>query len=563
MKKALYYFITVLVLPLAIVFTAFDPPQDQYIIIAWNDLGMHCSGQNYENLCILPPYNNLKGHVILRGDANNLPQVVTDGLTVTYEIPGNTYSVGKTNFWTYAYDLFGVELPPDTGLTGVGLTGVFQADSNVFQVEGIPITPYTDENLVTEDPYQLALIQAFDLWDNLLATTQPVIPVSNEMNCVSSGCHASETAILNQHSDDGGFDPNNTPILCADCHSSNALGMPGTPGLPSLSEAVHSKHGGVTNNCYLCHPGPNTQCFRDIMYSHGMVCQDCHGSVTEVGHSIDEGREPWLDEPSCGSANCHGSNFAEEPGKLFRNSRGHGNLYCSACHGSPHAIVPTVNERDNVQNIAIQGFAGTLRDCSVCHGVNPTGPGPHGLLANVPDSLFLQNLTVLDGQTECYNATQTIISAGGGTSFTIGNGGTAHMISGNNIFLLPGTLISSGGYLLAEITTSGQYCIVPPGAMAPAGSVDIDDKLQSDMSSAGFSIHPENDTGIFILEFEAEAPVQDCYIVVSDPKGSQVIKEELKNVRNYRIDLTGKLPGIYTIRVIRDQHSDMKKIMKK
>lgn len=476
MKKVVYYILTVLGLPLAIVLTAFDPPEPQYIIIAWNDLGMHCSGKNYQNLCILPPYNNVKSQVIIRGDANTLPQVVTEGLTVTYEIPGNTYSVGKTNFWTYAYDLFGVVLPPDTGLTGEGLTGYLQASSNAFQVEGIPITPFTDNNLVTEDPYQLGLIKVYDQSDNLLASTQPVIPVSNEMSCVRSGCHSSETAILNQHDDEGGFDPNDTPIMCAECHSDNALGMPGTPGVPSLSEAMHSKHGEITNNCYLCHPGPNTQCFRDVMFSHGMTCQNCHGSVTQVGHSIEQGREPWFEEPSCGSVNCHGSNFAEEPGKLFRNSRGHGNLYCSACHGSPHAILPTVNARDNVQNIALQGYAGTLRDCSVCHGVVPDGPGPHGLMANVPDSLILQNMTVVNGQSECYNATHTIISAGNGTNFMVQPGGDAHMISGNNILLLPGTLISSGGHLVAEITTSGQYCIVPPGEMAPPGAVEIERK---------------------------------------------------------------------------------------
>jgi hypothetical protein len=464
MKRAVYYIIALLGLPLVIVLTAFDPPPDEYIVISWNDLGMHCSGKNYENLCILPPYNNLKGHVIRKGTSTSLPQVVTSGVTLTYEIPGNTYSVGKTNFWTYAYQLFGVNLPPNIGLTGVGLTGSLLPDSNFFKVEGIPITPYTDINLVTEDPYQLGLIKVFDLSNNELASTQPVIPVSNEMNCVSSGCHASETAILLAHEAEGLFDPNNTPILCASCHSDNALGMPGTPGLPSLSEVMHSKHGEITNNCYLCHPGPNTQCFRDIMYTHGMVCQDCHGSVAQVGLSIEQGREPWFDEPSCGAANCHGSNFAEEPGKLFRNSRGHGNLYCSTCHGSPHAILPTVVARDNVQNIALQGSAGILRDCAVCHGVIPTGPGPHGLLATVPPNLLLQNITVGSGQSECYDATLTITLAGGGTYYTVQNGGNVTLIAGHNILMMPGTTLQSGSSVMAKITTTGTYCIPAPPA---------------------------------------------------------------------------------------------------
>jgi hypothetical protein len=384
MKRAIYYMVAVLGLPLLIVLAAFEPPPlGDYIVISWNDLGMHCSGKNYQNLCILPPYNNLKSHVILRGTATTLPQVITSGVSLTYEIPGNTYSVGKTNFWTYVNPLFGVQPAPNIGLTGVGLTGSFTVDNNVFHVDGIPITPYTDNNLVTEDPFQLGLIKVFDQSNNELASTQPVVPVSNEMSCVSSGCHASETAILFAHEQEGGFDPNNTPILCAECHADNALGMPGHSGVPSLSQVMHSEHGEHTNDCYKCHPGPTTQCFRDVMHTGGMVCQDCHGSVSQVGQSIANGRQPWLQEPSCGATTCHGPNFAEQSGMLFKNSRGHGNLYCSTCHGSPHAILPTNNARDNLQNVTLQGFAGILRDCTVCHGVNPTAPGPHGVLASV------------------------------------------------------------------------------------------------------------------------------------------------------------------------------------
>ena len=342
---------------------------------------MHCSNKDFSSLVVLPPYNNVRAQVIQVGDADHLPVVVTQNLRVSYEIPGNTYSVGKTNFWSYEDQIFGVNLPDNVGLTGNGLTGEMTALSDHFEVTGIPLTPYVDADLINEDPFQLGLLTLYDQSDNVLATAPPVVPVSNEINCVSSGCHSSEQQILNEHSEDAGFDPiNDKPILCASCHSSNALGAPGQPGLPSLSQAIHEKHGEITNDCYKCHPGPNTQCLRDVMKTeHGFTCQDCHGSVSNVGHSIDQGREPWLEEPSCGATSCHGANYAEESGKLFRESRGHGGLFCSACHGEPHAIVPSGEVRDNVQNIALQGHAGTLSDCRVCHGVIPNGAGPHGI----------------------------------------------------------------------------------------------------------------------------------------------------------------------------------------
>lgn len=351
-----------------------------YIVISWNDLGMHCANKDFSKFAVLPPYNNLKAQVIRRGSATTLPEVITSGFTVDYSVPGNTYSVGKTNFWSYEQELFGVSLEPNTGLTGAGLTGSMSVTENYYHVEGIPLTPYTDENLVSESPYQLALVELKDAGNTVIHSARPVIPVSNELSCVSSGCHSSEQNILNEHEEEGGFDPNNTPILCSDCHADNALGMPGVQGVPSFSYVIHNKHKNKTQDCYKCHPGPNTQCFRDVMHASGLVCQDCHGTIAQVAQSIASGRQPWLEEPSCGATSCHGSNYAEEPGKLFKDSRGHGGLFCSACHGSPHAIQPTEQPNDNVQNTALQGFAGTLRKCEVCHSIVPDGPGPHGYI---------------------------------------------------------------------------------------------------------------------------------------------------------------------------------------
>ena len=377
MKKGLFSFLSI------IIFIASPLIAEDYIIIGWNDLGMHCSNKDFTKLVVLPPYNNVHAQVIRVGDISTPPEIVTSNVHVTYEIPGNTYSVGKTNFWDFEDQIFGVSLPDNVGLTGNGLTGDMTPTSNYFLVTGIPITPFVDADLVHEDPFQLGLLKLYDASEQLLASTQPVVPVSNEINCVGSGCHSSEQGILNMHGPEAGFNPAATPILCANCHASNALGMAGNPELPSLSEAIHTKHSEYTDDCYKCHPGPNTQCLRDVMATqHGFVCQDCHGSMLEVGVSISNGREPWFEEPSCGAVACHGPNYAEEPGKLFRESRGHGGLYCSVCHGEPHAIAPSRVDRDNVQNIALQGYAGTLNKCEVCHGVAPVDPGPHGISAS-------------------------------------------------------------------------------------------------------------------------------------------------------------------------------------
>jgi hypothetical protein len=363
------------------------PATDTYIVVAWNDLGMHCANKDFSNMCILPPYNNLSAQVILQGSPASSPMVMdpaTSGISVTYEIPGNTYSVGKTNFWTYAFQIFGVNLADNIGLTGYGLTGTMADSNNFYHVQGVPLTPYPDNDLVNEHPFQLTLIKALNSGAQVLATTQNVIPVSNEINCVSSGCHASEMAILQAHESVPGFNVNNRPIFCASCHADPALGTTGSGGTPIFSQAIHQAHGGeISTDCYKCHPGPNTQCFRDTMHTAGKWCTDCHGNVANVGNTIENGRTPWLQEPSCGATNCHGSNYGEQPGLLFRQSKGHGNLICSACHNSPHAILPTSRAEDNLQNITLQGFRGTLKKCDVCHGFTPSGAGPHGIYAGI------------------------------------------------------------------------------------------------------------------------------------------------------------------------------------
>lgn len=397
--KNRYFLITFLIIFSGFILSGSHPPEkrassDEYIVLTWNDLGMHCANQDFSKIVVLPPYNNLISHVIRKGTETSWPEVVTTGITVDYSVPGNTYSVGKTNFWDYEYQLFGVNLPDNIGLTGAGLSGEMEVSGNAFTIEGVPLTPYTDNNLTTEDPFQLALVQAYDGTGNLLAETQNVIPVSNEINCVSSGCHSSENQILFQHENEGGFDPNNTPILCASCHASNALGTTGNPEAGSLSEVIHDQHKDKTNDCYKCHPGPNTQCQRGVMHAAGMVCQDCHGDLNQVAQSIKNGREPWLEEPSCGAIQCHGPQYAEEPGKLYRMSKGHGGLYCSTCHGSPHALVPSTLDRDNVQNISLQGYKGVLNNCAVCHGYLPSGPGPHGIYA---PEVTTQQIELTDG----------------------------------------------------------------------------------------------------------------------------------------------------------------------
>ncbi len=361
---------------------------NSYVVLGYNDLGMHCMNQDFERLCILPPFNNLHAQVIQRGKE---PRIITQGVEVTYSIPSNTYSVGKTNFWEWEDKLFGVNLMPNIGLTGNGLQGKMTATGqNDWAATGIPVTPINDQ--LSLDPYPLSVIKVASA-GKTLATTHAVVPVSWEISC--NLCHPNVPAgtpvtgaqvefdILRQHD----FKHKTTlektaasgqPILCAACHADPALGTQGLPGVKSLSHAMHGSHASRVapltamgkNACYACHPGFQTNCQRDIHFQKGIYCTECHGDMSAVANPA---RTPWVSQPTCGS--CHKKRRPEfsfeEPGKLFKDSHGHGNVHCSACHGSPHAIGPAVTPQDNVQAIEHQGFAGTISKCTVCHTTTP------------------------------------------------------------------------------------------------------------------------------------------------------------------------------------------------
>jgi len=82
--------------------------------------------------------------------------------------------------------------------------------------------------------------------------------------------------------------------------------------------------------------------------------------------------------------------FAEDTNTLYRFSKGYGEIMCEGCHGSTHAVWPNgePGANDNVAPEMLQGYMGTITECSTCHesGSLPrTTNGPHGL-HNVNDS---------------------------------------------------------------------------------------------------------------------------------------------------------------------------------
>ena len=359
----------------------------EYVILAWNDIGMHGFSATYDSEVLLPPYNTLWAQVVKRGDP---PQIVTSGVRLEYRIVDNTYSYGKRSFaqfWDNSFLLFGTALDPDSGLNFVdpgihnGLTGDMLLKGNHFQADGIPVVPVDDADVW--DPYQVAEITLYDNATGLeLAVTRATVPTSDEVNCAK--CHGvgEVKSVLETHDEiEGTTLVDSQPVLCASCHGSPFLGETG-PGSSEryLSEVIHGIHSLAASNatCYDCHPGEETKGNRSTDHTTADGnCTTCHGTLANVASQIIYGRVPWSGQPRC--ASCHTFVFGVETGTaLYRDSAAHGELSCSACHGPAHATVPSNEDSDHYQALQYQNKALTIGSCRVCH---PTSKG--GGLADI------------------------------------------------------------------------------------------------------------------------------------------------------------------------------------
>ncbi len=428
-------------------------------IPGWNNLGMHCMDSDYSVFSILPPYNTIQAQLIVNGTL----VTSSNGYTVTYQAVAdpsgsiNKTSVGKGNWLQFAPLLYGA-VAADQGLAFPGpesywmpgtnntpqamffertnqpAAGVF-TPVNWFHAYGIPITPRDDAG--NRNPYPLMLVVARDAANNIIATNQIVLPVSDEMDC--RACHASgpgEAArpaagwvwdglperdfrlnILRLHDEKNfasnavlyaaalaarGFNPaglyrgvtaDGKPVLCAACHASEALAAHSYGTVPPLTTSVHAFHGHVSDPvlnvsldnsanrsaCYRCHPGSTTKCLRGAMggaiAADGSMEMQCQSCHGNMSAVGSTNRIGWFMEPNC--QNCHSGTAARNNGQI---------RYTSAFDTNGLPRVPVDRTFATTPDTPASGLSlyrfsvghGGLQ-CSACHGsTHAEFPSTHG-----------------------------------------------------------------------------------------------------------------------------------------------------------------------------------------
>lgn len=402
-------------LPLTI--APFDKDNDEYVLLAWNNLGMHCISDSDPYWILLPPANDLFAQLFRRGDP---PELVTENVIIEYAVEsGFEHPEKHVRFWEFSKQLLDADLKPGIGIAGFGVNGQMKLEEkhNAFTAPQVPVVPYPDDG--GYNPYPLFTITAKDATSGeILATTQMVAPTTTEMGC--KNCHgggwrvdgvagfteATSLDVLAAHDKNSGTDlvklaRSGKPMLCQSCHADPVLGTEGQPGLLSFPAALHGWHAVFLTDregmqaCVACHPsrpdGP-TECFRSH-HAENFDCTNCHGTMEDhalsllkaedaagkkgaarlIGQlqarmvaSVDdiEQRTPWLNEPDC--LTCHEeyqmaetdtafNTWTEDAEALYRNRHDEmGVVMCEACHGSTHAVYPATRNKYGKNRDSIQ-----------------------------------------------------------------------------------------------------------------------------------------------------------------------------------------------------------------
>ena len=184
----------------------------------------------------------------------------------------------------------------------------------------------------------------------------------------------------------------------------------------------------------------------------------------------------------------------------------------------------------------------------------------------VAGNVTLQGVDVVNGQDICFDASNTLTVAGGGSTFIVQNGGNVNLIAGHNIRMLEGTSVRSGAYLHAFI--SNDYCTLPPVMLAVDEESDTYDEIVSEKSAEVFEtqtddffrVYPNPTNGRVMLEFSE--PTSNTLVEVYGLIGERILAKEISGNSLYELDLSSQPQGIYLVKVSNGKSVSVKKIIK-
>ncbi len=171
-------------------------------------------------------------------------------------------------------------------------------------------------------------------------------------------------------------------------------------------------------------------------------------------------------------------------------------------------------------------------------------------------------MVILANETLCFNAMETITVAGDGNQFIVQAYGHADLIANHSILLKHGTSVELHGSLHARISTD--WC--PPQQSLLASFFEepkpIRQSFEPIQNSGFFKVYPNPTTGDFTLELLKVEEASLLLLEVYTMQGRLITRSELPAQPQHSLSLVGQQPGVFLIRVLKDQEIGTGKIIK-
>ncbi|MCK7477259.1 MAG: hypothetical protein M0C28_06995 [Candidatus Moduliflexus flocculans] len=253
-----------------------------------------------------------------------------------------------------------------------GLSGTMVVKGDHFQVNGIPVVPVDDA--LAWNPYQVADITVRDSGTNaVLVQTRATVPTSDEINCGEMPRRGPAARRPRKTRRRGGDDPGRGPARAMRLlpRQSGArpdrarilrqVPVPGHPRLPLIARARPATTA-----------TPARPPSAAAASAHTAADGNCVVLPRDHGRTWPAPSPPAAGSPGSASLCARPATLGSPRSIRVRRSTGtptgHNGLSCPACHGSPHAQVPT-----NQASGRLSGRRSTrptvvpIGTCKVCH----------------------------------------------------------------------------------------------------------------------------------------------------------------------------------------------------
>lgn len=179
----------------------------------------------------------------------------------------------------------------------------------------------------------------------------------------------------------------------------------------------------------------------------------------------------------------------------------------------------------------------------------------------VSTNLIVDDETIANTESECYNASNTITVPGTETSIVVETGGQAEFIAANNIIFKPGFVAQNDSYVHAYISTA--YC----GSMAaPLVAVTEEVEVEEDALDSfeddpeNIMLYPNPTLDRFKLDFMGEPFVAD--IMLLNFQGKPVMEAKTMGENIVEIDISTLPRGVYVVVIKSNEEFVTKRVVK-